>query len=243
MHMSAHHFLYSGYIHHRRLQPIQHQFSYQIFMALLDCDHLESLPEHGIQLSRFAAASFNTQDYLNGDNLKQTAQDHIFRLTGDHLTGKVLLLCQLRYFGFYFNPVNFYYLYDSEGQLRWILAEVRNTPWNQRHTYAVKPDGSKINQKEFHVSPFNPMDMSYHWALTPPNKDLLIHIENHRNGKIFEASLVLKQHALTRQNLRHQLWSMPLMTLKTIFIIYWQAVILWFKGAPYYPIPKSSNKK
>ena len=145
--------------------------------------------------------------------------------------------------GFYFNPVNFYYLYDGADQLRWILAEVRNTPWNQRHTYAVKPDGSKINQKEFHVSPFNPMDMSYHWALTPPEKDLRVHIENHRDGKIFEASLVLNQHPLTRQNLRYQLWKTPLMTLKTALIIYWQALRLWLKGAPYYPPPKSPDKK
>ncbi len=81
-------------------------------------------------------------------------------LTGCRPAGRVMLLTQLRYFGFHFNPVNFYYCYDEADTLRWVLAEVRNTPWNERHYYAVDGQQARPLEKAFHVSPFNPMDIS-----------------------------------------------------------------------------------
>ncbi|WP_437608300.1 DUF1365 domain-containing protein [Erwinia sp. V71] len=233
--------LYCGHVRHRRFTPVEHQFSYAIFMALIDLDELAQLSQAGIRRGRFAAASFDSADFLGGGDIKARAQKRIAQLTGETLTGKVLLLCQLRYFGCAFNPVNFYYLYDDSGQLRWLLAEVRNTPWNERHTYAVRPDGSETTAKAFHVSPFNSMEMTYHWRLSPPGKSLRVHIENHRAGREFDATLYLRQQVLTRRTLRHHLWRFPLMTLRTALAIYWQAFKLWRKGAPIYDHPKSGS--
>jgi len=229
--------LYIGGVRHRRFKPIEHHFDYGIFMALIDLDEIDQLPQYGIRLEKFSAATFKRGDYLGGGDIKTTAQRRIQALTGDTLNGRVMLLTQLRYFGCYFNPVNFYYLYDKENVLCWILAEVRNTPWNERHTYAVLPDGSLPVKKEFHVSPFNPMDMVYHWQLTPPGKRLRVHIETHRQDREFDATLTLVYQPLTRKNLRQQLWRFPLMTVKTAVTIYWQAVKLWLKRAPIYGHP------
>lgn len=234
--------LYSGHVRHRRFTPVDHQFSYSIYMPLIDLDELPLLPQLGIRLGRFSPASFYHQDYLGGGDIKTRAQQRIAELTGEQLTGRVMLLCQLRYLGCSFNPVNFYYLYDASDRLRWMLAEVRNTPWNERHTYAVKPDGSETTEKVFHVSPFNPIDMIYHWRLSAPGKSLSVHIENHRAGREFDATLHLRRQALTRRNLRYHLWRFPLMTARTALAIYWQAFKLWRKGAPVYDHPKSEKK-
>lgn len=226
--------LYCGHVRHRRFTPVEHRFSYKIFMPLIDLDELLQLKEVGIGSSRLCAASFCSEDYLGGGDIKQRAQARITELTGERLSGRVMLLTQLRYFGCSFNPVNFYYLYDDTGILRWMLAEVRNTPWNERHTYAVKPDGSETTQKAFHVSPFNPLEMIYHWRLSAPAKSLLVHIENHRAGREFDATLHLRRQPLTRKNLRALLWRSPLFTARTVLAIYWQAWKLWRKGAPVY---------
>lgn len=120
--------LYVGKVRHRRFTPVTHRFDYALFMTLIDLDEIPALPHIGIALERFSPASFCRGDYLGGGDIKTKAQDRIAELTEERLTGKVLLLCQLRYLGCYFNPVNFYYLYDEHNELRWLLAEVRNTP-------------------------------------------------------------------------------------------------------------------
>lgn len=120
--------IYRGHVRHRRFTPVDHQFSYDLFMLLIDLDELPLLKEVGINEGKFSAASFCTADYLGGGEIKMRAQARIAALTGEQLTGRVMLLTQLRYFGCSFNPVNFYYLYDDQDRLRWMLAEVRNTP-------------------------------------------------------------------------------------------------------------------
>jgi DUF1365 family protein len=87
----------------------------------------------GIRRNRFAAAAFYDEDYPLGSPLKAKVLERLEALTGDRPQGRVMLLTQLRYFGFHFNPVNFYYCYDQQDVLCWVLAEVRNTPWNERH--------------------------------------------------------------------------------------------------------------
>jgi len=113
--------LYVGNVRHRRFTPVDHTFNYGIFMPLIDLDELEQLHQVGIRLEKFSSATFKRSDYLGGGDIKTKAQDRIAELTGERLTGRVMLLCQLRYFGLYFNPVNFYYLYDHLGEQRWQL--------------------------------------------------------------------------------------------------------------------------
>ncbi len=242
--------LYVGEVRHRRFTPVSHRFNYPFFMAWIDLDEVNELSTmaESLKVDRFGWASFQRRDYMGGGgNTKLACQDKLEQLTGERLTGKVYSLCNLRYLGLYFSPVNFYYLYDDCGQWRYMLAEVSNTPWNERHYYAIPAGKSWHNKKSFHVSPFNPIEQDYHWRLKEPGDALFVHLENCRKNKEFDATLAMTREPLTSESLRRQLKKAPFMTAKIIALIYWHALKLFIKGAPFYghpgqPKPKTSHE-
>ena len=144
-------------------------------------------------------------------------------------------------FGFYFSPVNFFYLQQPDGSFSHVLAEVSNTPWNERHHYLVDLARQEDSNKVFHVSPFNPMDMQYHWKIKQPGQTLALHLSCSKQGKHFDASLQMDRKKLNSKNLLRVLMSIPNMTIKTMWGIYWQALKLFFKGVPVYPHPVSKK--
>ncbi|MGC9423279.1 DUF1365 domain-containing protein [Vibrio sp.] len=239
-----------GHIRHRRLTPVQHALNYRLFMPCIDLDEWQALKNQvwGLGEKWWHWARFRRQDYLGEGDLKRAVQSKVEQLTGDKITGKVVAVLHLRYLGLYFSPVNFYYLYDEQGLWRYLLAEVSNTPWNERHYYALPADAGNNNQhwqqdKAFHVSPFNPIDQQYHWKLKPLTDHLMVHLECHRQHKEFDATLTLRAQSFTSNALIKLLLKTPMMTMKVMVGIYWHAFKLWRKGAPFYAHPQSEQDK
>lgn len=235
-----------GRVRHRRFTPVTHALDYPLFMPCIDLDDWPVLQTRvwGLGERWWHWARFRRGDYLGTGDLKTAVQDKVFELTGEQIGGRVQAVVHLRYLGLYFSPVNFYYLYDQQGVWRYLLAEVSNTPWNERHYYAIPAERGEqglnwTHDKAFHVSPFNPVEQVYQWKLKPLTDALMVHLECHRNQKEFDATLALKAQPFTSRGLIRLLIRTPIMTVKVLTGIYWHALKLWVKGAPFYSHPKS----
>ncbi len=233
--------IYTGVVRHRRYQPQTHAFSYGLYMLALDLDELAELEQGSrwFARERFAPLSFRRRDYLGDEQtpLKQAVLAKVTELGGNaHSLERVVMLGQVRCFGLYFSPVNLFFCY-RDNQARYVLAEVHNTPWNERHCYLVDLEHPKATDKVFHVSPFMGMNMQYHWRISPPAKRALVHIENRNPELLFDATLVLRRHTFDELALKTVLRQWPVMTLTVVRGIYWQALKLFLKRIPYHSHP------
>ena len=253
--------LYTGWVSHRRHAPRRHAFRYPLFMVLLD---LAELPQvfrgrwlWGVE--RWALARFCRGDHL-GDPalpLEHCVRELVARETGRRPQGPIRLLTHLRYFGYCFNPVSFYYCFDAAGRhVEAVVAEVNNTPWGERHCYVL--DGEDVAQaadggagatralrqysdKRLHVSPFMPMDMRYEWRLAFPGPALGIHMRCSHDGAVrFDATLALRRRPIATRSLAATLLRFPWMTARVVLAIHWQALRLWLKRVPVYTHPRSA---
>jgi DUF1365 family protein len=245
--------IYKGWVRHRRTAPTQNRFRYRMFMLYLDLDELpglfDSVPLWSAR--RPAPARFKRSDYLGPAEvpLDTAVRDLVEARTGARPSGPIRLLTHLRYFGYCMNPVSFYYCFDAAGStLETIIAEITNTPWGERHQYVLpvraRAAGLKRFEfdKDFHVSPFMPMDMQYHWGFNAPDRRLLVHMQNYRAGeRSFDATLSLQAEPVTAGALLRCLAGYPLMTLKVIAAIHWQALRLWWKKTPFYVHPRPDH--
>jgi DUF1365 family protein len=242
--------LYEGVIRHRRVHPRFHQFSYRVFMPYIRLDELPGLFDGQLMWSarRWALARFKRSDFLGDPNLPldQEVRRRILEETGVSHDGPIYLLANMRYFGITMNPIACYYCFNKdESRLEFLVAEVNNTPWNERHSYVLAgPEQGRWLEtefdKQFHVSPFNPMDMRYHWRSSTPDRRLVLHLANSDAGtRVFDASLSLSARPMTAKNLNRTLWRYPLMTARIALAIYWQALRLFIKGTPLYSHPNS----
>lgn len=237
--------LYQGKVFHTRHLPKKHHFGYEIFLFWLALDELPQVQNEirGFSFSKWSWLQFRRSDYLGDPDvpLEQAVLEKMSNLAGKRLSGRVFLLGQVRMLGLYFSPVNFYYLMDDDGTFSHVLAEVSNTPWNERHHYLVDLNVQENSEKSFHVSPFNPMNMDYQWKIFQPAEQLALHLSCVKQSKHFDASLHLHRKKLNSRTLLRVLMSIPNMTVKTVWGIYWQALKLFIKGVPVYPHPASKK--
>lgn len=243
--------IYEGQVSHTRTVPLLHRFTYRVFMMYLDLDELPTVFEKRWfwSTTRPALARFKRSNHLGPAErpLDESVRDLVEAETGARPQGPIRLLTNLSYFGYSFNPVSYYYCFAEDGStLEAIVAEVTNTPWGERDTYVLPVDASATtgptrrftDAKKMHVSPFMPMDMVYDWCFTDPAKRLTVFMANSREGKrIFGASLRLKRTEISGGSLARMLVRFPFMTAKVISAIHWEALKLWWKGAPVYAHP------
>lgn len=250
--MSMQSFIYRGHVRHRRFSPVANEFRYRLYMLYLDLAELPRVFDGRWLWSghRVTAAYFRRRDHLGDPRipLDSAVRDLVADRLGYQPEGPIRILTHLRYFGFCFNPVSFYYCFDRAGEhVETIVAEVHNTPWNEEHCYVF---GESMNRhgvpgwkrycfdKVFHVSPFMEMEIRYDWRFREPGKTLSVHINNMaQGGKRFDATLTLKREAITGRSLARTLWAYPFMTGKVIAMIHFQALRLRVKGAPFYTHP------
>jgi uncharacterized protein len=250
--LSKGHFLYKGLINHRRFTPFKQTFTYPIFLAYIDLENIDNVLKKSLfwNINKPAIVSFNREDYHGNPNfdLEESVRNTISKKVGIKPKGPIRLLTHLRYFGYCFNPVSFYYCFDeSDDYVETILAEVTNTPWKERHAYVInKKKDSSMNsnlfaelKKELHVSPFWGMDHQYDWLFTEPTEKLLVNMKNFKDGnKVFDATLKLNRESFSRSTLLRFILRFPFITLSVVFRIHWQAIKLWIKKAPFFIHPK-----
>lgn len=251
MDLEEHSGIYEGWVRHRRYAPVQNRFRYHVFFMYLDLAELpEVLDPYWLWSARRPApAWFRRRDY-HGDAavpLDEAVRATVAEHTGSRPRGPIRLLTHCRYFGYVFNPVSLYYCFDESGTtVETILAEITNTPWQQRRGVVLPPamnigDAPVLRyrfKKDFHVSPFMPMDIEYDWRFSMPGNTLSVHMENHQNQKkIFDATMRMEQVPIHSGSLARVLAQYPVLTIKVVAAIYFQAFRLWRKKIPFFTHP------
>ena len=250
-------YIYSGTIRHRRFTPFDHFFTYPLFMAYLDLGSIDSAFKRSWlwNINGPALVAFMRKDY-HGDekvSLDESVRKTVFEKVGYKVKGPIRLLTHIRYLGYCFNPVSFYYCFDeTDSEVDVIMAEVTNTPWDERHAYVIQErdkDGKVGNliadfEKKLHVSPFWGMDHKYEWLFTQPDEHLMVNMKNYKDGdKVFDATLNMKRLPFTLTGLLKQVARFPFITMVVVFRIHWQAFKLWIKKAPFFIHPDKANLK
>ena len=235
--------LYFGDVMHARLKPMGHRFSYRVFSLLIDLDRLDAADRMSrlFGVNRAALYSFYERDH--GDRDGSPLKDFVDRRAAEHgidLTGgRVELLCYPRLLGYTFNPLSVYFCSRADGTLAMLIYEVRNT-FGEIHSYALPVRAGELTDagirqeqnKLFYVSPFIEMAMRYYFRVAPPGEKVKLRIlETDAEGPILSATFNGTRAALTSGSLFRAFVSLPLVTLKIMAAIHWEALRLWLKGA------------
>jgi uncharacterized protein len=232
--------IYNGIVKHQRFKPIEHSLNYKTFSILIDLDEIESLSRN---ISIFSLNKFNIFSFYNldhgprdGSSLKDWVSHNIKKFKISENITKIKLLCYPRIFGYVFNPLSVFYCYEKNN-LKAIFYEVKNT-FNEQHTYIFKiKNNEKIEQKckkKFYVSPFMDMETYYNFKLLNPKEKLSIFIRQ-TNGveTILTATQTGDKKEFSFKQLVINFFKYPLMTIKIISSIHYEAFFLWKKGAVY----------
>jgi len=239
--MTAASALYVGSVMHRRVRPKAHRLRYRMFSLLLDLDEIDAVAGQLRLFSRnrFNLFSFHDRDYAAGTDqaLRSQIEQYLTEAGLSPDGGSIRLLTMPRILGFAFNPLSIYFCHRRDGQLMAVQCEVNNT-FGERHSYLlpVGPGDAPFRQncaKVFHVSPFMAMDMHYTFRVAPPDQRLSIAITvSDGQGTVLTAVHSAERRALTDSALLRVFVTQPLLTLKVVGGILWEALRLWLKGVP-----------
>jgi DUF1365 family protein len=239
--------LYVGEVMHARLKPVCHRFSYRVMSLLIDLDRLADADRQSplFGVNRAALYSFHEADHgkRDGSSLRAYAQNCAAERGIDLTGGRVLLLCYPRLLGYTFNPLSVYFCYRADGELALLIYEVRNT-LGDIHPYVLPVLSGEISDagvrqqqdKLFYVSPFIGMAMRYHFRVLPPGERVQLRIlETGREGPALAATFNGRYRTLNTKESLRAFFALPLVTMKIIAAIHWEALRLWLKGTRLVP--------
>lgn len=242
--------LYEGVVTHHRLRPKKHKLRYRVFSFLLDLDEIDDLASRLRLFSRnrFNLFSFHDRDHADGGT--KNLRTRLETILADHglrnCAHKIQLLCYPRLLGFVFNPLSVYFCHRADGSVGAVLYEVSNT-FGDRHSYLIPVGEDGIDHKGvlrqscakgFYVSPFIDMVADYHFRIRMPGENVAVTIrETDAKGMFLNAAFVGDRTALSDRKLIGAFIRYPLMTLKVVAGIHWEALHLWRKGMTFHKRP------
>ena len=232
-------YIYTGNVIHKRFKPKIHSFNYSVFSLLIDLSEINLLHKtlKIFSYNKLNIISFFDKDHgaRDGSSLKDWVLDNLKKNNIDTNDVQIKLLCYPRIFGYVFNPLSIFYIYNNNSNLISILYEVKNT-FGEQHTYIFKTNTNRnliqhVCKKKFHVSPFIEMDCIYFFRLMKPGKKISVIIDqNDKDGKILYASQDGVRSEISNANFVKSYLKHPLMTFKIILAIHFEAFKLWSKG-------------
>ena len=230
--------IYNGNVIHKRFKPKEHYFKYKVFSLLIDLDELHIIKKKIkiFSYNKFNILSFFDKDHgpRDGTSIKEWIKKNLKEIGIIDNNIQIKLLCYPRIFGYVFNPLSVFFIYNQSSELISILYEVKNT-FGEQHTYIFRTNDNKIIKnncsKKFYVSPFIEMDCEYNFRVLKPSNTISVIIDQKdKNGKLLYASQDGIAQELNEKNLLFTYISHPLMTFKIIAAIHYEALKLWIKG-------------
>jgi len=235
--------IFVGQLVHARLEPVRHDFTYPVYLYAFDLDELPTLARanrlFGYNCQRPVA--IHDRDYLTGPgSIRERLIRHLTERGYSHELGRIQLITCARYFNYMFNPVSFYYCYDKQDRLRYVVSEINNT-YGERHLYVSEIElefGAQhlhrtkegLQPKTFFVSPFNKVEDHYEFVFAPLDSRLDIRINIRRQGKaLFVSRLVAEALPFSTVDQIKTLLRFPISAVLSIPRIYWQAQLLRFR--------------
>lgn len=240
----------TGKVMHSRIFPARNIFNYGIYYLSLPLTQPQQFP---LPFNRAGLLSFHEKDHgpCDGSPLLAWVRGILDRYGVHQADGEIVLICLPRVMGYVFNPVSFWLCYDLSQQLRAVLCEVHNT-FGERHSYlCAHPDRKPIRKEDvmeaekiFHVSPFLEREGHYRFSFDVSDQRMKIQIDyfDGQGKKKLVTSLSGNFEPMTRLNLRRVFWTYPLVSLRAITLIHWQALKILSKGIKYIPRPKQKKE-
>lgn len=244
-----------GRVMHKRLFPRANAFNYGIYYIACPLSQIKNLADGWrFNINKFGLLSFYERDHgaRDGSDLNGWAKNILEKYNVKAADGEIVLITLPRVLGYVFNPVSFWLCYDKSSNIRAVICEVNNT-FGETHSYLcahhdhrpIEEDDWLEGEKLFHVSPFMTREGFYKFRFAIKSDKVRIHIDYYdgTQKKKLLTAVTADQKPFSRAALRKAFWAYPLITIKTIFLIHWQAIKLVLKKIQYVPKPVQKNEK